>query len=238
MSQSAADRIERTEAIAPTLARYTTDVVTGGLWNDRTLSTRDRSLVTVAAMIQRGQSTELAYQIALALDNGVTPSELSETIVQLSFYSGWGNGGNAVDVAAPIFAARGIGPERLPGVAGDLLPLNERVEAVRVGAVEALLGPAFSRLADFTTQTLFHDLWLRPALSPRDRSLVTMAALITANLPAQIVFHVEKAMDNGMSREEVAEVITHLAFYAGWPNAMNASSVAKDVFARRSGRSE
>jgi len=60
-----------------------------------------------------------------------------------------------------------------------------------------------------------------------------MAALITVNLPGQIVFHINKAMDNGMSREQVAEVITHLAFYAGWPNAMNAANIAKDVFARR-----
>lgn len=76
---------------------------------------------------------------------------------------------------------------------------------------------------------------LRPTLAPRDRGLVTMAALITANLPAQIVFHINKAMDNGMSKEQVAEVITHLAFYAGWPNAMTAANVAKDVFAKRDG---
>ncbi len=113
------------------------------------------------------------------------------------------------------------------------MPLDEPVEAARVTAVEGLIGPAFNRLADFTTNVLFRDLWLRPALSPRDRSLITMTALITANLPAQIVFHINKAMDNGMTQDQVAEVITHLAFYAGWPNAMNAGNIAKDVFAKR-----
>jgi 4-carboxymuconolactone decarboxylase len=233
MTQSAADALEQIKSVSPALARYTSDTIVDDLWKNDILTARDRSLVTVAAMIQRGQPIELAYQIGLALDNGVTAAEISETIAQLSFYSGWGNGTNAVDVAAQIFADRGIDPDQLADANEDLMPLDEPVEANRIAAVEGLVGPAFSRLADFTTQVLFRDLWLRPALSPRDRSLVTMTALITANLPAQIVFHINKAMDNGMTQGQVAEVITHLAFYAGWPNAMNAANVAKDVFAKR-----
>jgi 4-carboxymuconolactone decarboxylase len=233
MSDSVTEKLERTSAVGPALTRYTSEVIERDLWRNNVLSPRDRSLVTVAAMIQRGRPIELADQIGLALDNGVTAAEISETIVQLSFYSGWGNGTAAVAVAAPIFAARGISTEQLPDAHQDLMPLDELVEAARVTAVEGLIGPAFNRLADFTTNVLFRDLWLRPALSPRDRSLVTMTALITANLPAQIVFHINKAMDNGMTQDQVAEVITHLAFYAGWPNAMNAGNVAKDVFAKR-----
>jgi 4-carboxymuconolactone decarboxylase len=233
MTQSAADALEQIKSVSPALARYTSDTIVDDLWKNDILTARDRSLVTVAAMIQRGQPIELAYQIGLALDNGVTAAEVSETIAQLSFYSGWGNGTNAVDVAAQIFADRGIDPDQFADANEDLMPLDEPVEANRIAAVEGLVGPAFSRLADFTTQVLFRDLWLRPALSPRDRSLVTMTALITANLPAQIVFHINKAMDNGMTQGQVAEVITHLAFYAGWPNAMNAANVAKDVFAKR-----
>jgi 4-carboxymuconolactone decarboxylase len=233
MTQSAADALEQIKSVSPALARYTSDTIVDDLWKNDILTARDRSLVTVAAMIQRGQPIELAYQIGLALDNGVTAAEVSETIAQLSFYSGWGNGTNAVDVAAQIFADRGIDPDQFADANEDLMPLDEPVEANRIAAVEGLVGPAFSRLADFTTQVLFRDLWLRPALSPRDCSLVTMTALLTANLPAQIVFHINKAMDNGMTQGQVAEVITHLAFYAGWPNAMNAANVAKDVFAKR-----
>ena len=233
MTQSAADALEQIKSVSPALARYTSDTIVDDLWKNDILTARDRSLVTVAAMIQRGQPIELAYQIGLALDSGVTAAEVSETIAQLSFYSGWGNGTNAVDVAAQIFADRGIDLDQLADANEDLMPLDEPVEANRIAAVEGLVGPAFSRLADFTTQVLFRDLWLRPALSPRDRSLVTMTALITANLPAQIVFHINKAMDNGMTQGQVAEVIAHLAFYAGWPNAMNAANVAKDVFAKR-----
>jgi alkylhydroperoxidase/carboxymuconolactone decarboxylase family protein YurZ len=98
MTQSAADALEQIKSVSPALARYTSDTIVDDLWKNDILTARDRSLVTVAAMIQRGQPTELAYQIGLALDNGVTAAEVSETIAQLSFYSGWGNGTNAVDV--------------------------------------------------------------------------------------------------------------------------------------------
>jgi 4-carboxymuconolactone decarboxylase len=224
--------IQEIQSVSPALARYTSDTI-GDLWTNGILPARDRSLVSVAAMIQRGQPLELARQIGSALDSGVTAAEISETIVQLSFYSGLGNGTMAIQVAAQVFAERGIGPDELPKANEELMPLDEPMEASRVAAVEGLVGPTFSRLADFTTHVLFRDLWLRPALSSRDRSLVTMTALITANLPTQIVFHINKAMDNGMTPDQVAEVITHLAFYAGWPNAMNAASVAKEVFEKR-----
>ena len=85
----------------------------------------------------------------------------------------------------------------------------------------------------YTTDLLFNDLWLRPDLAPRDRSLVTVSALVAAGQVAQVPFHLNKAMDNGLTRAQAAEVITHLAFYVGWPNAMSALPVAKEVFEKR-----
>ena len=84
-----------------------------------------------------------------------------------------------------------------------------------------------------TTDVLFRDLWLRPDLTPRDRSLVTVSALIASGQSAQITYHLNRAMDNGLTPEEVGEVVTHLAFYAGWPNAFSALSVVKDVIEKR-----
>ena len=84
-----------------------------------------------------------------------------------------------------------------------------------------------------TTDVLFRDLWLRPYLAPRDRSLVTVSALIASGQVAQLPGHLNRAMDNGLTQTEAAEVITHLAFYAGWPNAFSALPVAKDVFEKR-----
>ncbi len=85
----------------------------------------------------------------------------------------------------------------------------------------------------YTTDVLFLDLCLRPDLAPRDRSVVTVSALIANGQAAQIPYHLNRAMDNGLTQEEAAEVITHLAFYAGWPNAFTALPVAKDLFEKR-----
>ena len=88
-------------------------------------------------------------------------------------------------------------------------------------------------LVQNTTDVLFRDLWLRPDLTPRDRSLVTVSALIASGQSAQITYHLNRAMDNGLTPEEAGEVVTHLAFYAGWPNAFSALPVVKDVIEKR-----
>nr|WP_062997091.1 carboxymuconolactone decarboxylase family protein [Nocardia mikamii] len=85
-----------------------------------------------------------------------------------------------------------------------------------------LLGEFAPALADLTERILFGDIWTRPGLSPRDRSLVTVSALIAMNRTEQIGFHLEAALDNGVTIDELVEAITHLAFYAGWPAAMSA----------------
>jgi len=95
---------------------------------------------------------------------------------------------------------------------------------------QQLMGDIAPKLAELTDTVLFGDVWARPELSPRDRSLVTVSALIALNRPDQLRSHLARARDNGVTQEEVVEVITHLAFYAGWPNAVTAISVAKEVF--------
>ena len=89
-------------------------------------------------------------------------------------------------------------------------------------------------MVQYTTDLLFRDLWLRPALAPRDRSLVTVSALIAAGQVEQMPFHLNKAMDNGLTEQQAGEVLTQLAFYAGWPRVFSALPVAKQVFAQRS----
>jgi 4-carboxymuconolactone decarboxylase len=77
---------------------------------------------------------------------------------------------------------------------------------------------------------LFADVWERPGLSKRDRSLITVAALIALNRPEQLRSHLQRARANGVTKDEVVEVITHMAFYAGWPNAINAITIARETF--------
>ncbi len=80
---------------------------------------------------------------------------------------------------------------------------------------------------------LYGDVWERPELSKRDRSLVTVAALIALNRPEQLRSHLIRARENGVTQEELVETITHLAFYCGWPNAVSAINVAKEVFEKK-----
>ncbi|MBK9245856.1 MAG: carboxymuconolactone decarboxylase family protein [Burkholderiales bacterium] len=98
---------------------------------------------------------------------------------------------------------------------------------------QALLGDVAPKLAQLTDDVLFGDVWARPGLSPRDRSLVTVSALIALSRPDQLRSHLARALDNGVSKDEISEALTHLAFYAGWPNAISAAGVAREVFVNR-----
>jgi 4-carboxymuconolactone decarboxylase len=113
------------------------------------------------------------------------------------------------------------------------LPLDETAEAQRAARVDAQFGQAFPGIVQYTTELLFRDLWLRPGLAPRDRSLVTVSALIAAGQVAQVPYHLNRAMDKGLTQAQAAEVVTHLAFYAGWPCAFSAIPAVKDVFEQR-----
>jgi 4-carboxymuconolactone decarboxylase len=95
---------------------------------------------------------------------------------------------------------------------------------------QRLLGDFAPKLVDLTDRVLFGDVWERPELSKRDRSLATVAALIAMNRPDQLRFHLKRAVENGLTQDELIELVTHLAFYAGWPNAMSAIMTAKEVF--------
>jgi 4-carboxymuconolactone decarboxylase len=85
-------------------------------------------------------------------------------------------------------------------------------------------------LADYTDKVLFGDVWRRPGLNPHDRSLVTVACLVALYHSNELPFHLKRALENGVTRDELIEAITHLAFYAGWPTASTALSVARRVF--------
>jgi 4-carboxymuconolactone decarboxylase len=225
---------EDVRAVSPALEHYTKGPLLENLWRRPGLSPRDRSVVTVSALIARMQTVEMPFHFALALDNGVKPGELSEIITHLAFYSGWANAMSAVAAVKDIFHQRGIGTDQLPPAKDkNPLPLNEEAEKQRATQVSANFGATAPGLVENTTELLFRDLWLRPALAPRDRSLVTVSALIASGQIAQITYHLGRAMDNGLTQGQASEVLTHIAFYAGWPCAFSALPVVKDVFEKR-----
>lgn len=96
-------------------------------------------------------------------------------------------------------------------------------------AAQKAIGQFAPKLVELTDDVLFGDIWERPELSKRDRSLITCAALIATGKTEQMNFHFPKAIENGVTREELIELITHLAFYVGWPNAMSAITRAKEL---------
>ena len=180
---------EDIRAVSPVLEQYTQTRLFGDLWKRSNLSPRDRSIVTLAALIARNQTVQIAYYVDLALENGVKPAEISELITHLAFYSGWSNAMSAVVITKEVFHQRGIGADQLPDSSVKLLPVNEITEKQR--------------------------------------------ALIASGQVAQVSYHLNRAMDNGLTQRQASEALTHLAFYAGWPNVFSALPVAKDVFENR-----
>ena len=123
----------------------------------------------------------------------------------------------------------GIGREQLASASPELLPLNQAMEKQRSTTVEQNVGAISPGLVKFTTQPLFLDLWQRPGLKPRDRSLVTISALTALGKTDQLRFHLAFARRNGVTDEELKEALLQLAFYSGWPNGMGATAVLKDI---------
>ena len=95
--------------------------------------------------------------------------------------------------------------------------------------VRERIGDIAPKLTELTEDVLFGDVWERPGLSKRDRSLATVSALVAMNRTEQLPFHLQRAVENGVTKDELVEAITHLAFYSGWPTAMSAMMIAKQV---------
>ena len=111
-------------------------------------------------------------------------------------------------------------------------PNARQDETSPASAAAKLLGDVAPKLVQLTEDVLFNDVWERKELSKRDRSLITVAALVAMNRPDQLRFHLTRAVENGVRTEELIEAIKHLAFYSGWPSAMTAMTIAKELFSK------
>jgi 4-carboxymuconolactone decarboxylase len=131
-------------------------------------------------------------------------------------------------LALGIFLIFGI-PAIVHAQDGEVNPL-ESAPIVQPTRAQQLMGDIAPKLVELTDGVLYGDIWERPQLSKRDRSLVTVSALVATNHPDQLRSHLALARRNGVKEEELIEVITHLAFYSGWPNAVTAISIAREVF--------
>lgn len=220
------------DAVAPALRKYTSENLTGELWSRPGLSRRDRSLVTLTCLVARNATGGMVGYFNRALDNGVTPAELSEMLTHLAFYTCWANAFAAVMVLKDIFAKRGIGAEELPEISPEPLAIEDALpdEAIRIAFMVAQITPMSPALQHFTDTLLYHQVWLRPGLAKRDRCLISVVALAAQGQGAFLPFHLGRAVQQGVTREEFDEALAHVAFYAGWGNAMQSTIAAKAFF--------
>lgn len=131
---------DQVRSVAPALEKQTQERLYGEIWKRPGLNRRDRSLVTIAALIARGQAPALGYYADQALENGVTAREISETILHLAYYSGWGNAMAAIGPVGEVFAKRGIAADKLAAEVPRPLPLDNAAEAQRAKSVSDQFG--------------------------------------------------------------------------------------------------
>jgi 4-carboxymuconolactone decarboxylase len=206
--------------IAPGLATLTDDVLFGDVWQRPELSPRDRSLVTISVLIATGKSAVLAGHLGRALDNGVPPSEASGLLAHLAVYCGWPSAVSALDVYDQVYTARKIDTTTIRAASPRLpVPVWDTARAKAVGDELGTVAPKFVEL---TNGIVFGDVWRRSDLSLRDRSLVTIAALTAMGDVDQLDAYARRGIQSGLTRDQIAEAVTHVAFYAGWSKATKA----------------
>ncbi|WP_225725616.1 MULTISPECIES: carboxymuconolactone decarboxylase family protein [unclassified Nocardia] len=230
--------------IAPDLGRFTVEFGYGDILSRPGLPLRERQLATVAALTALGNAApQLRFHIDGALNVGCTRTEIVETIIHVAIYAGFPAALNGLFAAREIFAARTDLPES-PDTAttqdGDRFErgraLLEEVDGHAADAVLATLREIAPDLARYIIEFAFGDIYARPGLDLRTREIVTVAACTALGTVApQLKVHLHGLLNVGGTRTEAVEVISQMAGYAGFPAALNAIAVAKEVFAERTG---
>lgn len=244
--QAAATMVRRHGA----LGSFAVDHVLGNLWSRPQLSRRDRSLIVVAFLATIGSIDELRSHVRGALNHGVTRSEVEEVVLQVAGYAGFPMAMQASRIVDEVFRAID-GVERLPD-RGEAAPKDDAERwhdaagvletlfagrlpadpaAARAGLVESL-----GAVGELAFDWAFGELWCRHELSRRDRSLVTVAILAILARAEELAVHVPGAVNHGVTREEVEEVMVQLTVYGGFPRAVEGVRAARRAFERIDGR--
>jgi 4-carboxymuconolactone decarboxylase len=212
------------QRFAPGLARLTDEVLFGDVWRRTELSQRDRSLVTISVLIATGKSAQLTGHLGRALDNGLQPAEASGVLAHLAIYSGWPNAVSALDSYEQVYTARNVDTKVLVDAAVPTAAVGS--DASRREALTDTVAATAPKFAQLSNAVVFDDLWRRGDLSVRDRSLVTIAALAGMGEDDQLELYVRRGLESGLTRAQITEALTHVAFYAGWPRAAKALTAA------------
>ena len=221
---------ELQQRIAPGMATLTDDVLYRDVWQRPELSPRDRSLVTISVLIATGKTAQLTGHLTRALTNGVKPIEASALLAHLAIYCGWPSAVSALEVYDQVYKARNIDTSSLRAVS-PRLPATAS-DAARARATDAELGNVAPKFVQLTNDVVFDTLWRQPELSVRDRSLVTIAALAATGDDEQLDVYLRRGIESGLTRAQIAEALTHLGFYAGWPKATKALATVMKTLSR------
>jgi len=229
--------IRSLQDIAPDLGRYIVEFAFGDVYSRPGLEPRQRQVVTIGALAAQGDAApQLDFHIDAALRVGVTPVEVMEALFQIVPFMGFARALNAVTVARQVFERRGVRFQ--PPVMTDERDRYERGAEKLVeidgehglDVVESLrdIAPDLGRyIVEFT----FGDVYYRPWLSAQDRQLVTVGALTAfGDTAPQLRVHIGAALNVGLTRTEVIELLIHVVSYAGFPRVLNALGVAREVF--------
>jgi 4-carboxymuconolactone decarboxylase len=208
------------QKLVPGMADYTDKVLYGQVWPGDGLSPRDRSLVVISVLIATNKPAQLKGHLGRALTNGVTPQEASAVLTHLAFYAGWPSAVSALEVYDEVYTTRKVDLRAL-----QVTPAALPATAARVDGVQALLAELQSVAPEFvklSRDVVFDDLWRRGDLRLRDRSLVTISALAAMGDADLLEPYLRRGLESGLKREEIAEALTQLAFYAGWAKSTKA----------------
>lgn len=213
---------DRLGDFAPEFARYNDDILFGEVWSrNDILSLHDRSIVTICALVGGGiLDSSLKYHIQTAKTNGVTRDEMVEIITQLGFYAGWPKAWAVFPMAKEVYGS-------------DAAKTFENVgKKIQQTAGRKNLGDFAPEFARYNDDILFGEVWSRNnILSLHDRSIVTVSTLIGAGIFTDALkHHIANAKANGVTRAEMVEIVTQLAFYAGWPKAWAVFPMVKEIY--------
>jgi 4-carboxymuconolactone decarboxylase len=223
----------------------------GEIWSRPELSRRDRSLVVISILTALGREVELRQHIAGGLNHGLSRVEIDEIMLQLSAYAGVPFALSGAGVAAQVFAQvdgtekRATSPapaelkddEKRRSDGFDVLRTLLGAPALDTEATEAAMVDQLGDIGRLVLRYAFGDVWSRPQLSRRDRSLVVISALTGLSLAHELAIHLRGALHHGVTPVEIEEVMMTMVLYGGFPRAIDGMHLARRVFSERSSSS-
>jgi 4-carboxymuconolactone decarboxylase len=228
------------------LGSFAVDYVMGDLWSRPQLTPRDRSLVVIAVLASMGSVEELGAHVGIGLNHGLSREEIDEVVLQVAAYAGYPMAMASSRVVERTFCAiDGIDrqPARSPAVAksddqrrADATDVLRTLTGGRAAAdpdqALAAMVESLGDVGQLAFDWAFGEVWSRPQLTRRNRSLVVVAILTWLGKDRELAFHIPAALNHGLSREEVSEIMVQMCVYGGFPRAVEGMRAAREAFAR------